>query len=648
MVPRHESQAQPRPDHPQRELSSNSTKRSFHSYTSSFEADDEHSSSNNESMGPDHGVREGPSQYDGEDTRLTSHKELSGWYAYGFAAEVFVICGMGSFIPITLEQLARENGVLLSDLSIPCPASSSHPPPNFPGPTAVKDLGQCVVHVLGLQINTASFAMYTFSLSVLFQALLVVSISCAADHGNYRKRLLLLFAFTGSVATMLFLPIIPKLYLLAALLAMISNTCFGASFVLLNSFLPLMVRHHPRTQYQSPDFTPDLQSTILGNQPSDVSLHAPEGSQDLTSPLLSPAPDPTRPLPAAKNLTSIELQLSTRISSTGIGVGYSAGLLLQCVCIVIVYALHSTTFSLRLALFVVGAWWCIFTIPAALWLRPRPGPPLLAKANGEKRSWIAYIAYAWMSLWRTVKLARRLKDITLFLGAWFLLSDAIATVSGTAVLYAKTQLRMEAASLGFINVIATTAGVLGAFSWAYISRKVGLRPHQTILACICIFEVIPLYGLLGYLPFVKNWGVIGLQQPWEMYPLGFVYGFVLGGLSSYCRSLFGELIPPGSEAAFYALYAITDKGSSIFGPAIVGAIVDRTGEIRPAFWFLAALVGLPAPLIYFVDVDRGKAEGVKLAEIIEGFKSAEASESQSLHEEQRLLSHEHEEDDSRG
>ena len=66
-----------------------------------------------------------------------------------------------------------------------------------------------------------------------------------------------------------------------------------------------------------------------------------------------------------------------------------------------------------------------------------------------------------------------------------------------------------------------------------------------------------------------------------MYPLGAVYGFVLGGLSSYCRALFGELIPPGYEAAFYALYAITDKGSSVFGPAIVGAITDAYGEIRP-------------------------------------------------------------------
>ena len=43
--------------------------------------------------------------YPGEDTRPTSIKELSGWYSYGWAAEVFVVCGVGSFIPITLEQL---------------------------------------------------------------------------------------------------------------------------------------------------------------------------------------------------------------------------------------------------------------------------------------------------------------------------------------------------------------------------------------------------------------------------------------------------------------------------------------------------------------------------------------------------------------
>lgn len=34
-------------------------------------------------------------------------------------------------------------------------------------------------------IDTASFALYVFSLSVLLQALVVISMSGAADHGTY-------------------------------------------------------------------------------------------------------------------------------------------------------------------------------------------------------------------------------------------------------------------------------------------------------------------------------------------------------------------------------------------------------------------------------------------------------------------------------
>jgi UMF1 family MFS transporter len=484
-----------------------------------------------------------------------------------------------------------------------------------------------------MDINTASFAMYTFSISVLLQALLVVSISCAADHGNYRKRLLLMFAWIGGISVMCYIFLFKEIYILGAILAIVSNTSFGASFVLLNSFLPLLVRHHPKLQYTE-SATPDLQGSEA--QPSDGSSTEAERPLSSSTATLLPPSDTvsfselTRS-PTRSELTSIELQLSTEISAKGIGIGYGAALFVQCVSIMILVAMGSSPWSQRVVLLFIGSWWTIFTIPAAMWLRPRPGPPL--PESSRKGAWasLSYIVYAWKNLYRTVKMARRLVDIILFLAGWFLLSDAIATTSSTAILFAKTTLGMRPWALGMINVISTSTGVMGAFSWAFISRYFKLPPHKTILACIALFELIPLYGLLGYLPFVQRWGVVGLQAPWEMYPLAAVYGFVLGGLSSYCRSLYGELIPPGSEAAFYALYAITDKGSSVFGPAIVGAIIDASGEIRPAFWFLAALVGLPAPLIYFVNVERGKYEGEKLAEVIEGFKSREDVSSHDIH-----------------
>ncbi|KAJ5102854.1 hypothetical protein N7532_003383 [Penicillium argentinense] len=553
-------------------------------------------------------------QYLGDDPRPTSRKELAGWYCYGWAAEVFTVCAMGSFLPITLEQLARDRGVLLSDKTTPCSPTwspsrqaSDGAEPSVRSPAT----GQCIIYFLGAEINTASFALYTFSASVLVQAILIISMSGAADHGSYRKRLLVIFAFTGSIATMLFLAVVPRIYLLGGLLAIVANTCFGASFVLLNSFLPVLVRHHPAIHEKLQEEGGEADLPQNGAVASSQRLSGPAASSgraglDASTPLLE-----SRTGMAAETMTSLELDLSTRISSYGIGIGYIGAVTLQMISIIAVVVTKQTTFSLRLVLFLIGLWWFAFTIPATLWLRTRPGPPLLGTDGKPLASWPGYLAFAWKSLGKTAMRARRLKDILLFLAAWFLLSDGIATVSGTAVLFAKTQLDMKPAALGLINVIVMIAGVFGAFSWSYVSRLLRLRASQTIIACIILFELIPIYGMLGFVPSVQRLG-IGLQQPWEMYPLGAVYGLVMGGLSSYCRSFFAELIPPGHETAFYALYAITDKGSSVFGPAIVGAIADRYGEIRPAFVFLAILILLPLPLMLLVDVDRGKRDALEL------------------------------------
>lgn len=35
-------------------------------------------------------------QYPGDDIRPTSKRELAGWYCYGWAAEAFVVCAMGT------------------------------------------------------------------------------------------------------------------------------------------------------------------------------------------------------------------------------------------------------------------------------------------------------------------------------------------------------------------------------------------------------------------------------------------------------------------------------------------------------------------------------------------------------------------------
>jgi UMF1 family MFS transporter len=43
-------------------------------------------------------------RYEGEDVSETTDRELRGWYAYGLAAEVFAVCGVGKWLPQDLNH----------------------------------------------------------------------------------------------------------------------------------------------------------------------------------------------------------------------------------------------------------------------------------------------------------------------------------------------------------------------------------------------------------------------------------------------------------------------------------------------------------------------------------------------------------------
>lgn len=517
-----------------------------------------------------------PRSWPGQDHTPTTEQEIRGFYSYGIAAEVFAVVGVGAFLPVTLEQLARENGVLYSDRSTPCVS----PPAQRLLSRDDRDPNQCVISLFGGEITTASFAMYTFSLAVLCQAATLVSFSSFADYGEYRKRLLLTFGVVGALTSCAFIFVVPAIYLVGAILVVVGITCLGSSFVVLNSFLPLLAANHPDAQAiaKEDDFNDEM----------------------------------------AGKTQSPELQISTKISSKAIGLGYAAAILVQVIGIGILMIMKKlfgdripSTLPFRVILFIAGLWWLAFMIPTALWLRKRPGPPLRTlspRAQGRFWTVLFAIKFAWISLWHTIRAAAQLKQMVIFLVAWFLLSDAQASVSGTAVLFARTELQIGSVGIAMISITVMISGVLGASILPSLQLRMGWSSAQTIVACLVLMECIPLYGLLGYLPPIQALGVGGLQQWWEIYPCAFVFGAVMAGLSSYCRAVYGNLIPPGKETAFFGLFGVVDKGSSAIGPAVVGRIVDVTGNIRPAFVFLALIVAFPIPLMWMVDVGKGRAD----------------------------------------
>lgn len=90
-------------------------------------------------------------------------KELRGWLSYAFArsvcsslpaddahphhSEVFVIVSLTLFLPISLEQFARDNGFVAPDLIKPCAGKVK----------LSAEEGRCLVKIGWLWVDTASF-----------------------------------------------------------------------------------------------------------------------------------------------------------------------------------------------------------------------------------------------------------------------------------------------------------------------------------------------------------------------------------------------------------------------------------------------------------------------------------------------------------
>ncbi|KAF8552695.1 autophagy-type protein 22 [Imleria badia] len=537
-------------------------------------------------------------------------RRLLGWLSYAFASEVFVVVSLTLFLPICLEQFARDNGFLDPDHTKPCNVSA-----------AGEESARCSVKIGWLWIDTASFSLYVYSISVALQALTVISMGSIADRPTTRKPLLLTFALTGASAAIsfLFLSSSSSLWILSAVFAVFANVGFGASVVAMNAYLPSLARDAPEVleAQKQLDKTPGSPDRPVPLSTSTIDLDADHAlfsdPESVSAPLLGTTP-PDHQSPAQRAYVAALSRATSHISSQGIAAGYAAGILLLLLALVPVTQMHGSTFSLRLAIGLSGAWWMLFSIPAAIWL---PGASATAFRVDDEDKWTvrSEVGAAWTRLgvmlrWSQIK---RLQHTFRYLAAWFLLSDGFTTITSTAILFGKTTLHMAPSSLVLIGAITPASGILGSLVFPALQRRFGWSNLYVLVLLVLLVSCIPAYGCLGFVPFVRRMHVGGLTTPGEMFGLAVYFGFAYGAFQSYARATFAELIPPGEEARWYALFSITDKSSSFVGPLIVGLIADSTGNIRYAFFFLVIMVWLAVPVLLHVDVEQGRIDAQTFA-----------------------------------
>lgn len=246
------------------------------------------------------------------------------------------------------------------------------------------------------------------------------------------------------------------MWILSAALAIVANVSFGTSIVALNAYLPGLARETAEAQeawVNAEKIREAAQNEQNGFMEEDELIEGDARDYDVErEPLAQVSPQYKA---ALDNYHKTLARATSHISSLGIALGYASGIALLLVILIPVILLKSSTFALRLAIGMSGAWWAVFTIPAALWLPGgralgteensdgirstfRNGPPENgddtaifqgAVLSDEEKSWSFYreVVGAWKRLGQMLhpREMRKLRYTFWYLLAWFLLSDGM-------------------------------------------------------------------------------------------------------------------------------------------------------------------------------------------------------------------------------
>ena len=275
------------------------------------------------------------------------------------------------------------------------------------------------------------------------------------------------------------------------------------------------------------------------------------------------------------------------VSSRGWAVGYLGGGLLLALNLVAV--LYQDTLGLdtadvaRWSIVSAGVWWAIFTLVPLRTLRDRA--PALEEAGrsvltaGFRRLGGDPAGTARLPV--HAALPRRLPD----------LQRGVQTVIRSPAGYAIDELGLPDTVLVPTILMVQFLAFAGALLLGAVARYVGAR--TTVLASLAVWTalLVAAYVMPAHrvLPFVALAAGIGL---------------VLGGSQALSRSLYSHLIPAGREAQYFALYEISDRGTSWLGPLLFGLAYQATASYRVAILSLVVFFVVGFALLAAVPLRR--------------------------------------------
>ncbi|MDQ1362794.1 MAG: transporter, family [Pseudomonadota bacterium] len=269
-----------------------------------------------------------------------------------------------------------------------------------------------------------------------------------------------------------------------------------------------------------------------------------------------------------------------RLSGLGYALGYFGGGLLLAVCVLLSrqpewFGFASAMDAVLFAFLLVAAWWLIFSLPLALWVKESP-----ALRTGQNQPGI------WRETRNTLTNIFAQRDIRLFLLAYWIYIDGVDTIIFMAVDYGMS-LGFSASDLIMALLITQFVGFPAAIIFSRIGERVGVK--TILLAGIAVYALITLWGY-------------HMTTPQEFYYLAVAIGLVQGGVQALSRSWYARMIPAERAAEYFGVYNMVGKTAAVLGPLLMGLVVVLTNNHR--YSILSVLIFFVAGFALLLGVKK--------------------------------------------
>ncbi|MCF8246210.1 MAG: MFS transporter [Saprospiraceae bacterium] len=278
-----------------------------------------------------------------------------------------------------------------------------------------------------------------------------------------------------------------------------------------------------------------------------------------------------------------------KTSAKGFSYGYFGSTLLLLLNLFMImnkdlFGVTDTTLMPRISFLMTGIWWLGFSqitfsrLPKGIYEKRTTGRNLL---NGY---------HELQKVWHFLKSAVQLRT---FLLSFFFYIMGVQTVMFMAASFGEKEVHLTVTQLIVTILLLQFLGILGAFIFSWVSKKLGNFKALTIAIVIWIFICL---------------GAFFIRNPLDFYIAAFFIGLVMGGIQSLSRSTYSKLIPQTeNNAGYFSFYDVCEKLAMMFGLLLWGLLDDWTGSMRNAIMalFVWFVIGL-ALMIWIQRMKAGK------------------------------------------